>query len=218
VPSSRNPQRLGTPHELEAKCLSTAVLEAILCPEWEIRYYSFDAKWSEGERLASMRNGQGDHYIIVFSEHGVYLQGFAHESPMSPWREDPPVLWLGLHEGLPEQLQQYRDEIAFRQDEVTFCLWWDNSRPGWQCGVKAWPEHGGDGSENLLVMQGEGPEYYKTWAEEYHFECERELPLGLVKAVYAQRELSAEEIRALNPEADIDEVRAELAEMGYPTR
>ena len=37
-----------------------AVRGAIAEPEWEYRYFSFDAKWAKGERMASMRNGEGD--------------------------------------------------------------------------------------------------------------------------------------------------------------
>lgn len=36
---------------------SLAVLEALLSPEWENRYHSFDNHWSETESMASMRNG-----------------------------------------------------------------------------------------------------------------------------------------------------------------
>ena len=41
-------------------CRSMAVLEAIMSPEWSSRYHSFDAGWSPGEEMASMRNGSGD--------------------------------------------------------------------------------------------------------------------------------------------------------------
>ena len=33
---------------------SVAMLDAILSPEWEFRYYSFNSKWAEGEMMASM--------------------------------------------------------------------------------------------------------------------------------------------------------------------
>jgi hypothetical protein len=46
---------------------SLAMLDAILSPEWEYRYYSFDATWGPEDELASMRNGTGDDYAIVFS-------------------------------------------------------------------------------------------------------------------------------------------------------
>jgi hypothetical protein len=39
----------------------------ILSPEWEYRHYSFNASWGPAQELASMRNGTGDDYAIVFS-------------------------------------------------------------------------------------------------------------------------------------------------------
>lgn len=34
---------------------SLAMLDAIMSPEWEYRYYSFNSQWGEGEIKASMR-------------------------------------------------------------------------------------------------------------------------------------------------------------------
>ncbi|MFF7190660.1 hypothetical protein ACFZAR_36845 [Streptomyces sp. NPDC008222] len=56
-----------------------AMVEAVLNPDDE-RYYSFSAKWSETEEIESMRNGSGDEFDVVFSEAGVYVRGFDHES------------------------------------------------------------------------------------------------------------------------------------------
>ncbi len=44
---------------------SLAMLDAIMSPEWEYRYYSFNSKWDDGEMMASMRNGSGDEYFIL---------------------------------------------------------------------------------------------------------------------------------------------------------
>jgi hypothetical protein len=35
------------------------MIEAVVCPEWQYRYYSFNAGWAPGEEMASMRNGMG---------------------------------------------------------------------------------------------------------------------------------------------------------------
>lgn len=42
------------------------MLDAILSPACERRSYSFNAGWADGEEMASMRNGSGDEYSIVF--------------------------------------------------------------------------------------------------------------------------------------------------------
>src|SRR6202035_3695076 len=54
-----------------------AVLDAILSPDWQYRYYSFNSRWAAGKQMASMRNGEGDHYFILFSQHGAILKGYA---------------------------------------------------------------------------------------------------------------------------------------------
>jgi hypothetical protein len=60
------------------------MLEAIMSPDWEYRYYSFDSKWGLDEMMASMRNGQGDDFFILFNNNGAIIKGFDHESTMSP--------------------------------------------------------------------------------------------------------------------------------------
>ncbi len=50
-----------------------------MSPEWEYRYYSINSKWDEGEMMASMRNGSGDEYFILFDSHGAIMKGFDHD-------------------------------------------------------------------------------------------------------------------------------------------
>jgi len=97
---------------LRAHCQSLAMLEAILSPEWEDRYHSFASDWSETEEMASMSNGAGDEYSIVFSPAGAYIRGFAHESAMSPYVKDGP--WPGVIDEVPE------DEEVPVQDDFTW--------------------------------------------------------------------------------------------------
>ena len=52
---------------LRDHCRSMAMLEAVLNPEWAYRSYAFNAHWSATETMASMHNGSGDEFSIVFS-------------------------------------------------------------------------------------------------------------------------------------------------------
>ena len=54
---------------------SLAMLDAIMSPEWESRYYSFNSKWGEGEMMASMKDGSGDECFILFNPHGAIVNG-----------------------------------------------------------------------------------------------------------------------------------------------
>jgi hypothetical protein len=89
---------LPAPTELERICRGLAALDAVLCAEWEGRLYSFNQAWSpdRGERMASMRNGSGDDWFLVFAPGGGFLKAFWHEYP----REDV----AAIHEGLPDAL------------------------------------------------------------------------------------------------------------------
>jgi hypothetical protein len=102
---------------------SLAMLDAILSPEWEYRYYSFDSKWSADEMMASMRNGSGDGYFILFNQHGAIIKGFAHESLMSPWVSESEQVWPGVLDEAPSEFQSFLQEPAFSITEATFCIW-----------------------------------------------------------------------------------------------
>jgi hypothetical protein len=86
---------------LRRRCQALAMLDAILSPEWDSRYYSFTTSWADDAQLASMNNGSGDEYSIVFTPAGVFIRGFDHESPMSPAVNDG-ELWPGLLDRLPD--------------------------------------------------------------------------------------------------------------------
>src|SRR3954451_18924006 len=100
-PSTRDLSLLPRVEDLRRLFQSMAVLDAILSPDWEYRYYSFNSAWSAGEQMGSMRNGCGDDIYAHFSPAGCWLKGFAHEYPMSPFREQPPRPWPGVLEAVP---------------------------------------------------------------------------------------------------------------------
>ncbi|WP_459547551.1 hypothetical protein [Nocardia sp. X0981] len=93
-------RRLPAIADLRNLCRSLAMLDAILSPDRESRYYSFSTAWAEGEETASMSNGSGDEYSIVFSVAGAYVRGFSHESLMSPYANDCEP-WPGVEDGVP---------------------------------------------------------------------------------------------------------------------
>src|SRR5690242_17751493 len=81
---------------------SLAMLDAIISPEWEYRYYSFNSKWDKNKMMASMRNGEGDEYFILFNQHGAIIKGFAHERPMSSYANESNKVWKGIFENVPK--------------------------------------------------------------------------------------------------------------------
>ena len=132
---------------------SMAMLDAILCPEWEFRYYSFNAHWSEGEQLGSMRDGQGDDFFALFNRTGCFLKGFVHDAPAA--QRD--VSLDALIEEISPEFAECLSEPAFKIDETTFCIWRRYSDSAWQVS-SGWLDSGDDGSEQLLSALDGSPQ------------------------------------------------------------
>ncbi|MDQ4120401.1 MAG: hypothetical protein M3209_03035 [Acidobacteriota bacterium] len=193
---------------------SLAMLDAIMSPEWEYRYYSFNSKWNKGEMMASMRNGSGDEYFILFNSHGAILKGFAHESPMSPFANEPPEVWRGVLDDVPIEFQGFLTEPAFSIEETTFCIWRRYSDVSWQIGNIDYPEDDNpDGSEDLLWILDGNPETYQYFAAEYY---EQDIHLSAVQHIYEHKPLTDNIISELNADVSKRELRKDIKEIGYP--
>src|SRR4051812_36023116 len=103
--STRNPDLPDIPR-LRRLLQSLATLDAILEPEWQYRYYSFNSRWATGRAMGSMRNGSGDHWFALFLSAGAGIVGLAHEAPMFR-HEDP---WPGIFSNLPPALAELQSE------------------------------------------------------------------------------------------------------------
>ncbi|MFE7116489.1 hypothetical protein ACFU99_13855 [Streptomyces sp. NPDC057654] len=200
-------------------CRSLAMLNAILNPDWEGRYYSFDAGWSDGEEMASMRNGSGDEYSIVFSAAGAYVRGFDHEAPMSPYADDGEP-WPGVLDEVPEVFRRFVEEPAFTDEDgvpvVTACLWREATDNRWQHGVIDFPTgcSDPDGATGLFtILTDRSPEAFQRFAEDHY-----EVPVDLkaVRDVYDLRLLSQKLVSSLNPEVTLAELDEDITEIGYP--
>ncbi len=186
---------------------SLAVLDAVMSPQWESRYYMFDAAWGHRERSASMRDGCGDHWHAILCAQGMALVGLAHEAPAYVPGQPHPGLFADLPEAFHANLLH---EPAFETSDATFCIWRMLEDDRWHAGADL-PE--GDGSAGLLTILEGRAQDYAAYAAEYF---EQEVSLADVQWVYAHRPLTPEVVARLNPEADFAELEAELAEIGYP--
>jgi hypothetical protein len=208
--STRNLQALPDIPTLRRRTRSLAMLDAILSPEWESRYYSFDARWGPGELMASMRNGQGDHWFALFTGAGVVVIGLDHEAPM--FRAGDP--WPGVIDAVPLDLTTAVNEPAFEARNCTFCIWRQTAGATWERGPVHFPDGGDpDGSAQLLAILDGRPETYRAFAADYY---EVDLPVAAVAAVYGHQPLTPALIAQLNAEASIDLLREDVVEIGYP--
>ncbi|MFD7962014.1 hypothetical protein ACFV5J_14555 [Streptomyces zaomyceticus] len=210
--------------ELRDHSRGLAMVEAVLSPEWESRYYSFDAHWSETEQLASMRNGSGDEYTIVLSPAGAFARVFDHESPLSPFGElTDGLTWPGVIDGVPEAFREYLTEPAFTDEDgvhvTTACLWREPADTDWHTGPVEFTDledrEDPDGSGRLLhLLTDRSAEAYTEFAEDYY---ERPVDIEAVRHVLALRPLTAEIVAALNPAVTLADLAEDVREIGYPT-
>ena len=206
--------RIPNVETLKKLCQSLATLDAIISPEWDYRYYSFNSKWAEGEMMASMRNGSGDEYFILFNSQGAIMKGFAHESSMSPWATESEQVWRGVLDEVPSEFQEFLTEPAFSMGDTTFCIWRRKVDPSWQVGQIDYPEEDDpDGSEDLLFILDGAPTTYREFAEQYY---ERPVDLAAVTHVYEQKPLTSEILEALNAEVSREDLKSDLEQIGYP--
>jgi hypothetical protein len=193
--------------QLKRLLQSMAMLDAILMPEWQYRYYSFNAHWGQGEMMGSMRNGQGDELFALFNMHGAFLKGFVHESGAAAIPSEH------FYRDLPVQFEPCPREPAFSPDDVTFCVWRLTYQPRWSCSKVDLSANGdADGSACILSMFDGDPGTYRTWAIEYY---ERDIPLGAIESVYQHRALTDTLVATLNPQQSLDLLTSEIAEIGY---
>ncbi len=207
--STRNLSELANIAGLMKLSQSLATLDAILCPEWEFRYFSFNNSWESNAKLGLMRNGEGDDWLLYFNDQGAVLKGFVHNCPMAV--QAP---WPGIFESIPKAFSGFLHEPAFSREATTFCVWRTFEDEAWQIGDLEFPEGPDpDGSATLMRFLDGRPATYKRWGDEYFGQP---VHPGAIDRVYRHVPLSASLVAALNPEASFRELRTEIEEIGYP--
>lgn len=191
-------QSLPGVDELRRRSQALAMCEAIISPDWESRYYSYDSRWSveRGEHLASMRNGSGDEYSIVFSPAGVWIRGLDHEAKPA----------AGLFDDVPAVFAGQVGEPAFGSG-ANICLWRET-------GDEQWHGRGLDDVSWLFEMLVDGsPEAYQEFAEDYY---EEDVDLAAVTEVFGLRPLTDKLVRRLNPAVTVKYLDDDITEIDYP--
>jgi hypothetical protein len=212
--STRDLSQLPDAQGLLRLLQSLAMLDAILSPEWQYRYFSFNSQWSPGEQMGSMRNGSGDDFFALFNDAGCFLKGFDHESAMTPYALDSPAVWPGVLEGVPADLAEGLSEPAFRMGDTTFCIWRRYDDAAWQHGPVQFPSGADpDGSEHLLSLLDGRAETYQEFAGEYY---EQPIPIEAVRHICEHRPLTQSIVTMLNAEIGLADLAEDIREIGYP--
>ena len=206
--------------DLRRICQSIAMLDAIYCPEWMYRYYSFNNRWGPGSQMASMRNGSGDEYFILFTKAGAAIKGFAHEYPAWNWEGHSRPL-PGMFDGIPNDFDGFMREPAFSINETTYCYWRKYEDARWQCGSVVYPP-GKDpaGAIKMLAILLGNPDTYMDFVKEYYLDGddspERHVDAQTIRRVYRHEPLTNIMVRNLHGGATLESVAADVEEIGYP--
>jgi hypothetical protein len=205
--SSQNYAALPTAEALHQLCKALAVLDAINSPDWEYRYYSYDASWGENETLLAMRDGEGDDMMVLFRPEGCCINGHLHEYDQPDKAQ--------VTRGLPAAFDEFMFGEPTNSLGTTFCLWYTPAH-GWQTGVV---DSSDDGSEELLFIFDGRPETYAEWATEYFTEDTDRPPITAeaVAPVYRGETLTKAMVVAIAGEPENwDQLETDLQGIGYP--
>lgn len=204
--------------ELRELCRALAALDVVLNPGSDHRRHLHGTVRASGEELASMRDGAGNEYDIVFTAAGAYVRGFDHESPMSPYATDDEEPWPGVLDSVPEVFRKCVEEPAFTDEfdmpYLTVCLWREQGDTAWRHGEIDFPGDGDDGADWLFALLTDPtPEAFREWARDYY---ETPVDLGAVRHFYAGLPLTADVVTALNPGTTLAAVTGDVVATGYP--
>lgn len=209
-------EKLPSISNLKRVSQSLAMLDAILEPEWEYRYYSFNQHWADGEQMGSMRNGEGSWYFILFNSTGAFLKGFEKDCPLGNFFRENGTTYPGVLDDVPTQFDAALNEPAFFIGEATFCFWRQSDDSGWHRGTFDLPVGvDPDGSRSLLNLLYEGPTAFQKWARAYY---ERKVSIRGVESVFHHDPLTVSLVRQLNPDRSFSDLAEDIEEIGYPAR
>ena len=176
--------------------------------------FAFAPNWSRSTQLGCYDNGCGDELYTHFTPKGCFIKGFAHESEMTPYRVDPPVLWPGLLDDVPAEFSASLAEPAFDIPATTFVLWRLASGHAWHTPDIAYPSGPDcDGSSDILSDLLMSPPEFTDWLEE---DYETDVDGSIVESVFNGEPLSSASLQALCPDARLSDLAAAVAETGYP--
>jgi hypothetical protein len=206
-PSTHQLTALPDAATLRRICKALSVLDAIICQDWEFRYYSYQQAWGEGEEFCERRDGEGNHTLILFTDSGCVINGFDHE------HDQPDKAQVTA--GLPTPFHEFIFGEPVRSIGTTFCIWTDDAGH-WTASYVSLAE---DGSADALALLDGRPQSYIDWATGYYEGdiTPSDALLATVTRIYNGEPLTKAMVLSIVEEVeDWDQLADDLAEIGYP--
>jgi len=219
---------IPAPAELYELCITLAALDALTGTQFP--KFKMGVNASENSRWFLRDDGAGNTMSVLFSEAGVFIKGFDHESCMSPHADDRDSKNIpGLFAGFPPKLRKYLEKPALIGDSepdcfpatfddgttlevpaTTFCTWWDALSKRWLYGKITFPEfknHDSDGASFLIGSLNTD-----------HFCNEYGWSEALVPAVEQRKPITEAMLTGIKRKPDPVRIAAYLSEIGYGVR
>lgn len=182
---------------------SLAILDAILMPEWEFRYFSFNKSWDSNQYMASLRDGEGSHYYILFeiSDELIGCTGkvYCKDSKISNDNHFSKIKELN-------DFEYFLGEVAFENDKSSLYFYFNHSDNKWEIATQI------QGIPFLRVFKDK-EEAYLPWAEQYY---ERNIHQNTVKQIFDFKPLNEIMLSELNPDLTFQDILEDIEEIGYP--
>lgn len=196
-----------TAAELEKLLKAMAALDIIMISKEDawlrpVSVHEFDSGYGY-----VIENGSGDTLTVIFTKKGAFIKGFDHENELNQFAADE---WDNgffdyTYTGVPEEFINMLDEES--KDETTFCMWCMDGSDKW---LQNEQENNDGGKEYLLGYIRRNAKEWCEWAEAYY---EKAVENEIVQKVFLWEQPSEEDLLKLNPECNLMEVLAELAEL-----
>lgn len=205
--SSSSTQTIPLVSQIKQVCKATSVLDAILSPEVEYRYYTYQTNYHNNQDYFETNNGHGDYLQILIGENQGAINGFYHE--LYDYESDFPKK-QDLLIGVDQVYLSFYNSPLVSTIGSTFCIWL-NPTQQWTTSPKVLKE---DGSEDLLDIFDLNPQTYREFAREYY---EVDIPLATIEKIYNLEPLTLDMVNALNPDLqDFSALKKDLNQIGYP--
>lgn len=193
-------KQLPTISEVYGISQSLAVLDAILMPEWEYRYFSFNNSWNDHQAMASMKDGGGSHYYLLFDSKHTTCLGKVFDNHIR-------LMDGSMVQDIAE-LAPFLKEPSFENDVATLYFYNIGNNLNWQSipFSKDIP---------FLGFIKNKEKAYIDWARDYY---ETEIAKEPIIDIFDHQPITEEMVKALNSDCTFLDLKSELDEIGYPQK
>lgn len=193
-------KQLPTISEVYGISQSLAVLDAILMPEWEYRYFSFNNSWNDHQAMASMKDAGGSHYYLLFDSKSNTCLGKVFDNSIR-------LMDGSMVQDIAE-LTPFLNEPAFENDVATFYFYNICNNLNWQSIPFS----------NDLPFLGfikNKEKAYIDWAKDYY---EIEIAKEPIIDIFNHQPITDKMVKTLNSGCSLLDLKSELDEIGYPQK